>query len=261
MRIREAALTSILGGLAGCALGQNPPRTPNFGTVTTVYQRIPGSDFIAATTQSVGSCGSGGGAPTVGSTTWDPSNGSFTYLLRPEVVGGCNNFTTSPQLPGGALLTYVEMDSCESNPSGQHVELDVYACDRLGVCSPTPLATLSSSANSLQCDAVSAPLSYTVDNRLNQLLLNVHIDLNPGTPTNGLAGVVLGYTLQVSPAPATATFNDVPTSHPFFQFVEALAASGITAGCGGGNYCPDNPLTRGQMAVFLAKALGLNWSQ
>ena len=64
---------------------------------------------------------------------------------------------------------------------------------------------------------------------------------------------------QVSPAPALATFNDVPTSHPFFQYIEALAASGITGGCGGGNYCPDNPLTRGQMAVFMSKALGLTW--
>lgn len=64
---------------------------------------------------------------------------------------------------------------------------------------------------------------------------------------------------QVSAPPATATFNDVPTSDPFFQFVEALAASGITSGCGGGNYCPGDPLTRGQMAVFLARGLGLSF--
>jgi hypothetical protein len=64
---------------------------------------------------------------------------------------------------------------------------------------------------------------------------------------------------QVSPAPSVASFNDVPTSHSQFQFIEALAASAITAGCGGGNYCPNSPLTRGQMAVFLAKALGLYW--
>jgi len=51
----------------------------------------------------------------------------------------------------------------------------------------------------------------------------------------------------------------VPTSSPQFQFIEALYASGVTAGCGSGNYCPDAPLTRGQMAVFLAKALGLQW--
>jgi hypothetical protein len=42
------------------------------------------------------------------------------------------------------------------------------------------------------------------------------------------------------------------------EFIKS-GASGITAGCGGGNFCPDNPLTRRQMAVFLAKALGLNW--
>ena len=64
----------------------------------------------------------------------------------------------------------------------------------------------------------------------------------------------------VSDAPATPTFGDVPPSHQFYQFIEALAASGITGGCGdGSNYCPDAALTRGQMAVFLAKALGLHW--
>ena len=64
----------------------------------------------------------------------------------------------------------------------------------------------------------------------------------------------------MSPAPAQATFSDVPLTHPFSQYVEALAASGITAGCGAGKFCPDAALTRGQMAVFLAKALGLHFA-
>ena len=72
--------------------------------------------------------------------------------------------------------------------------------------------------------------------------------------------VEVWWRLVVSDPPAVATFNDVPTSHPFFQFIEALAASNITAGCGDGtDFCPNAPLTRGQMAVFLAKALGLHW--
>jgi hypothetical protein len=76
-----------------------------------------------------------------------------------------------------------------------------------------------------------------------------------------LRKVQTSWTRQVSPAPATATFVDVPVGHPYFQFVEALAKSGITGGCDGSPplYCPDAPLTRGQMAVFLAKALGLQW--
>jgi hypothetical protein len=64
----------------------------------------------------------------------------------------------------------------------------------------------------------------------------------------------------VSPAPVTPSFNDVPASDPFFQYIEALKASGITGGCGDGtNFCPDQPVLRKQMAVFLAKALGLAW--
>jgi len=63
----------------------------------------------------------------------------------------------------------------------------------------------------------------------------------------------------VSQPPGTPTFNDVPVSDPAYQFIEALAASGITSGCGGGNFCPDSPLTRRQMAVFLSKALGLHY--
>ncbi len=52
-----------------------------------------------------------------------------------------------------------------------------------------------------------------------------------------LGAVRVDWRRQVSPAPAEASFIDVPTGHPFFQFVEALSASGITAGCGGGNFC------------------------
>jgi len=72
-------------------------------------------------------------------------------------------------------------------------------------------------------------------------------------------GVRITWRRPVSPMPSAPTFADVPDSHPFSQFIEALAASGITGGCGSGNFCPDNPLTRGQMAAFLSKALGLHW--
>ena len=57
-----------------------------------------------------------------------------------------------------------------------------------------------------------------------------------------------------SPAGDRHVFADVPsTSSP--RWIEELAARGITAGCGGGDYCPDAPVTRAQMAVFLLKTL------
>ena len=74
-----------------------------------------------------------------------------------------------------------------------------------------------------------------------------------------LGGVTIFWQRQVSPPPSSASFADVPTDHPFFQWIEALKASDITAGCSPENFCPNASLTRGQMAVFLAKALGLHW--
>jgi len=52
-------------------------------------------------------------------------------------------------------------------------------------------------------------------------------------------------------------FTDVPGNHWAFAYIGGVAQAGITAGCGGGNYCPDTAVTRGQMAVFLCKAFGL----
>jgi S-layer homology domain len=72
-------------------------------------------------------------------------------------------------------------------------------------------------------------------------------------------GVRIAMLRQVSEAPATATFSDVPTSHPYFRFIEALTGALISGGCGNGEFCPDRPVTRGEMAVFLSVGLGLNF--
>ncbi len=55
-----------------------------------------------------------------------------------------------------------------------------------------------------------------------------------------------------TPPPATGTvFPDVPASNIYAPWIEELQRQGLTAGCGGGNYCPDASVTRAQMAVFL----------
>ena len=56
-----------------------------------------------------------------------------------------------------------------------------------------------------------------------------------------------------APPAATGVFSDVPVSNPFAPWVEELARLYVTTGCGGSQYCPSSSVTRGQMAVFLAK--------
>ena len=51
-----------------------------------------------------------------------------------------------------------------------------------------------------------------------------------------------------------ADFSDVPQGSLFHADVEKVFRSGISAGCGGGNYCVASAVTRAQMAVFLLKA-------
>jgi ELWxxDGT repeat protein len=60
------------------------------------------------------------------------------------------------------------------------------------------------------------------------------------------------------PPPATgAVFTDVSAGYWAAPWIEQLAAEGITGGCAPGVYCPDNPVTRAEMAVFLTKTFGL----
>jgi hypothetical protein len=51
------------------------------------------------------------------------------------------------------------------------------------------------------------------------------------------------------------TFSDVPVTHWAYDYIETLAASGITGGCGNGKYCPDDSVSRAQMAVFLERGI------
>jgi len=57
------------------------------------------------------------------------------------------------------------------------------------------------------------------------------------------------------PAVGSSTgFGDVSTTYWAGAWIKQLAADGITGGCGNGNYCPDAPVTRAQMAIFLLRS-------
>jgi len=75
---------------------------------------------------------------------------------------------------------------------------------------------------------------------------------NDGAPRNGTM-TIAGQSFTVYQG---ISFLDVPSSYAFFTEIGKLSAHGVTGGCGGGNYCPENPVTREQMAAFLIRALG-----
>jgi serine protease len=58
--------------------------------------------------------------------------------------------------------------------------------------------------------------------------------------------------------PAGTLFEDVPASGGLAGFIERLAELGITTGCSIDPplFCPDDPVTRAQMAAFILRAIG-----
>jgi hypothetical protein len=163
------------------------------------------------------------------------------------------------RLPTGALVTAVELDACDTDPAAQ-VTFALFRNLKGGGLTTNLNGSLAGTGNAPGCGTFMANLSApeTVNNLNNNYFLEV---LSGPSNLTKFKAVRVIYRLQVSGAPAVATFpNDVPITHPFFRFVEALAKAGITSGCGPDSFCPDDPVTRGQMAVFLATALGLHFA-
>ncbi len=59
------------------------------------------------------------------------------------------------------------------------------------------------------------------------------------------------------PPCTTAPFSDVPCSSAYSPWIQELVARGITSGCGSGDYCPNSPVTRQQMAALLVITFSL----
>jgi len=232
---------------AGARAQDGKPEAPRrFGTAVLSYANVQAPELMPDSSAIHFSAG---------------NNGALRYQTNLAGFG----LAAPVHLPAGALVTYIELDYYDASASGQ-VLASLGVCNydgtgcvfQAGSCGTT--ATVCSDVAGAP-DYASASFNFSpgipVNNFLNRYIVAAGNTTLDGT--TAISQVIIGYVLQVSPPPGSATFTDVPTDHPFFQFVEALARSGITGGCGGGKFCPDKPLTRGQMAVFLAKALGLQW--
>lgn len=237
------SVRTIVSGFASMAfmalgmLAQTAPTPKTYGTQDLILLQLPASAFHPRT-----------------------SGVQFTYV-EPGMLfdtggdaDGGTPFWAPVNLPNGAMITSIEL---HYHTNGFPIAATLVEYGSGNIPAKTDLVTISAPlCTTPPCDQnVSTVVNHAVNN-FNSYVVHLQMDVNG---TAGLYSVAIVYHLQVSPAPATATFGDVPTTSPQFRFVEALSAAGITAGCGSGNFCPDLPVTRGQMAVFLTSALGLNF--
>ena len=228
---------SIQGMQSYTSTPRRDSRTPDsFGLNRSVYS-IPADNFIP-----------------VDSTTGWSFDAATTGRLRTS--GGSDWFNAPINLPSGAHIYEVEFEVYDNDPVDD-ISTWIGVYDGFFAGNATVFTPIASTSSAPGWTYIFNNVDVTIDNFNNSYVLQVAMKANSGQHI--LRSGVVYYTLQVSPDPVTATFADVPVGHPQHQFVEALVAAGITAGCGGGNYCPNNPVTRGQMAVFLSKLVGLYW--
>jgi hypothetical protein len=223
---------------AGAPTSRVSDRPKSFGPLVS-RQRMGASDF----------------SPVDSSMTYgDLASNSTTWSRYPTNGNAFGAFVATVHLPSGALFDGVEFDVCDESASSD-IFADVQTTTWAGT--GATVVGFAHTTGTPTCNPLVVNLSdpIQIDNFSTQVLLVVYLPTHDGTTS--ISGAILNYHLQVSGAPSSPTFNDVPTDDFGFQYVEALRASGITGGCGGGSFCPDSPVTRRQMAIFLAKALGL----
>jgi hypothetical protein len=196
-------------------------------------------------------------------------NEGFTYFQA--TAGNPAVFLGPLNLPAGAKLNQV-CGFIRDDDATNDVTVDV-AVIELGDAAVTPsvtnLATVTSSGTPhYQMLCAFLPANTTIrafgdgDGAGGNAYLSYRIAVTLRASGDlAFGGALLKWQRQQAPAPAVATFADVPTNFLFFRAIENLAAAGITGGCSPGNYCPNANITRGEAAAFFSKALGLSFQQ
>jgi hypothetical protein len=175
----------------------------------------------------------------------DVGSGHWAYapileLFNAGITGGCSdnplNYCPDEIITRGQMAVFIETSLGKAT---------------LPACTGTVFTDVTASGvgsafcgfiERLAADGITAGCTATTfcpNDPVTRAQMAVFIEAALGNPANVCAGT---------------RFADVTASNPFCGFIERLAADGITGGCGSGNFCPDNPVTRAQMAVFLVAA-------
>jgi hypothetical protein len=207
------------------------------------------------------------GGPLVSHTISSPQfTEEFPGMPNAFIPPGARRFGLVPMAPflaeahprNGAILMGAYLDACNDNGSAI-MSMSLTSTDILGN-NPTPVGGLTlppmSGCVSSYVDVSAA--GYVADDATKHLIARVV--LGSGDETNSFASVRLLWDQAGFAYPPTPYFNDVPDTHPFYKFIQKMRELNVTGGCSSSPplYCPDQTLTRGQMAVFIIRATMLN---
>jgi hypothetical protein len=183
----------------------------------------------------------------------------ITWLLDGVPIPGANtdtyNYATDANVPGSHVITLRVKDATPLvHPAMASSTLQSEFSWTVTVNVPSLFADVPATywavewinrlyAAGITGGCLASPLSYCPEDSVTRAQMAVFL----------LRGI---HTSAYTPPDVAGStgFGDVPPDYWSAAFIKQLAAEGITAGCGSGNFCPENPVTRAQMAVFLLRS-------
>jgi S-layer family protein len=220
------------------------PRGAEFqvNSYTTGYQGVstPRGDEVGnfvVTWQSIGQDGDGGGVfgqrfgglfpvtlavDTVGNIVLEPGETVNVFTAWRNHAGSPQTFTgtlTGITGPAGATYTITDGTANHGTVPNNGTSACGNDCYAVSVSNPTPRPVPHWDASALE--------SILPDTQGQQKRWTLHIG---------------------------GSFTDVPANNGFYRFIETVFHHGITGGCSSTQYCPNDPATREQMAVFVLVA-------
>lgn len=218
---------SITGANAVCADSTGNTFTGPSGTLFSYVWFVSGNGSIVGGNigQSVSVTASGAG--------------SFTLTLNVTNANGCNSSCNKMVTVNANPSIILDRDHQSFAANGGNGTIAVTASD--AICPWTATTTSSFiTINSGSPGAGNGTVQYSVAPNPNSTIRNGAITVGDQTFT-----IYQGI-----------NFADVPSNDLFYNDIGKLAARGVTVGCGAGNYCPNDPVTREQMAAFIMRAKG-----
>ncbi|SPF37639.1 exported hypothetical protein [Candidatus Sulfopaludibacter sp. SbA4] len=182
---------------------------------------------------------------TVTSAASGTNSGTVTYAVAPNISAQRTGTLTI----GGRALTIVQSAGCpvSFNPS-------------LFADSTSQTASVAASAGSSCTWSTSSNADWLVIGSASPLTGNGTVSINVSANlTNAVrtGTVTIGSSILTVTQRATAsTFADVSPDQQFFDAINLMRTMNITSGCSSNplSYCPNDPITRAQMAVFIVRS-------
>lgn len=208
-------------------------------------------------------------------TTGDPTNGGLIRVTDVQVFGQCAGTPFVDVTPDNVFATFICILAqrgvtvgCVPSPAmycpGQpttRAEMAVFVSRAIGQFNPrTPLSQRY--ADVAPANFAYAAIEEVASRGIVSTLNCPSGNFCPNAPITReeMAMWIIRALGEFNPAaPASQRFNDVPSSRPGYAFIEQMFLRGITVGCSTVPplYCPEDAVTREQMAAFLVRAFNL----